>query len=81
MGLEVKTTPQGAFYIYANCSSLLNEKLPDSMALCKHWLQEIGVAVAPGNDFGDNLAEQHIRFAYTVGQDRLLEAIERIKNI
>ena len=81
VGLEVKTTPQGAFYIYANCSALLNEKLPNSMALCKHWLKEIGVAVTPGNDFGDNLAEQHIRFAYTVEQDRLLEAIERIKNI
>ena len=81
LGLEVKATPQGAFYIYANCSSFLNKNMPDSMTLCKHWLSETGVAVTPGNDFGNNLAEQHIRFAYTVEQERLLEAIERIKNI
>jgi len=79
LGLEVKTTPQGAFYIYANCSALLNERSPDSMALCKYWLQKTGVAVTPGNDFGNNLAEQHIRFAYTTHEQRLLEAIERIK--
>lgn len=81
LGLEVKAIPQGAFYIYADCSQLLNKQFPDSMALCKHWLQQAGVAVTPGDDFGHHFAKQHIRFAYTTNEQRLLEAIERIKKI
>ena len=79
LGLDVTASPQGAFYIYANCKRLLNDKMPDSMALTKHWLQQAGVAVTPGNDFGNHLAEQYVRFAYTTNEQRLLEAVERIK--
>ena len=81
IGLDIKVTPQGAFYIYADCSRFLNEELPDSMALSKFWLQKAGVAVTPGNDFGSHLAEQYIRFAYTTDEKRLLEAVERITHI
>ena len=81
MGLDVKTTPQGAFYIYGDCSAFLNEQHPDSMALSKFWLQHARVAVTPGNDFGSYLAEQYIRFAYTNDEQRLLEAVERISTI
>jgi len=81
LGLEIKATPQGAFYIYADCSRLLNEQCPDSMALSKHWLYEAGVAVTPGDDFGQHAASHHLRFAYTVDEQRLLTAIERIKKI
>ena len=81
MGLDVKTTPQGAFYIYGDCSAFLNEQHPDSMALSKFWLQHAGVAVTPGNDFGSHLADRHIRFAYTNDEQRLLEAVERISTI
>ncbi len=81
LGLAVNATPQGAFYIYANCKQLLNDKIPDSMALAKHWLQQAGVAVTPGNDFGKHMANTHIRFAYTVEPNRLLEALERIRTL
>lgn len=76
--LEIKTPAQGAFYIYADCSKLLNEQLPDSMALTKFWLEKASVAVTPGNDFGDYLSSQHVRFAYTADESRIVEAIERI---
>ncbi|NQZ53944.1 MAG: pyridoxal phosphate-dependent aminotransferase [Piscirickettsiaceae bacterium] len=81
IGLDVKATPQGAFYIYADCSRFLNEELPDSMALSQYWLHNAGVAVTPGNDFGSHLAQQHIRFAYTTDEKRLLEAVERLSHI
>jgi len=81
LGLDLAASPQGAFYIYANCSKLLNERYPDSMALSKYWLQQAGVAATPGNDFGQYLAEQHIRFAYTTDEQRLLEAVDRIKTL
>ena len=81
LGLTVEAKPQGAFYIYANCSGLLNEQTPNSMALSKHWLQHAGVAVTPGDDFGHNKAQDYIRFAYTTDEQRLLQAIERFNTI
>ena len=81
LGLTVEAKPQGAFYIYANCSGLLNEQTPNSMALSKHWLQHAGVAVTPGDDFGHNQAQDYIRFAYTTDEQRLLQAIERLNTI
>ena len=48
------------------------------MALTKFWLEKAGVAVTPGNDFGDYLSSQHVRFAYTADESRIVEAIDRI---
>ncbi len=81
IGLKVDAPPQGAFYIYADCSQILTDKYPNSMALSKHWLEQAGVAVTPGNDFGHYLADNHIRFAYTANEQGLIQAIERIKHI
>lgn len=81
IGLKINFTPQGAFYIYADCSDFLNDEQPNSIMLSQHWLEQAGVAVTPGNDFGHYLAKQHIRFSYTANEQSLLEAVERIKNI
>ncbi len=78
VGFHFTVKPQGAFYLYADCSALLNEQLPDSMALSRYLLKEAGVAITPGLDFGNFEAEKHCRFAYTTGKQRLLEAAERI---
>jgi len=43
-------------------------------------LEEAGVVVTPGNGFGDP-GEGYIRLALTKDESRLIEAIERIKNI
>jgi aspartate/methionine/tyrosine aminotransferase len=42
-------------------------------------LQEAGVAVTPGLDFGSNQPETHLRFAYTTDLERLREGVERIR--
>ena len=81
IGISVNYQPQGAFYIYADCSHLLTEQQPDSMSLAAYWLKKAGVATTPGNDFGDYMANKYIRFAYTCEQSRLLEAIERLSTL
>jgi aspartate/methionine/tyrosine aminotransferase len=81
IGLKIDAPPQGAFYIYADCRHIISDQYPDSMALSKYFLEQAGVAVTPGNDFGYSLAEYHIRFAYTANEQRLLQAIQRIKHI
>jgi len=69
--------PQGAFYVYADCSSVSN----DSFALARRILTEAHVAVTPGKDFGANEPERHIRIAYTQPVTRLEEAIGRIRKL
>jgi len=78
LGFRIPVTPQGAFYLYADCSALLNDKLQDSMALSRYLLTEAGVAITPGLDFGEFQADKHCRFAYTTSEQRLLQAVEKM---
>jgi aspartate/methionine/tyrosine aminotransferase len=74
LGFRVVARPQGAFYLYADCSAFSD----DSFALAARLLEEAGVAVTPGADFGANRPERHLRFAYTTGLDRLQDGVRRI---
>jgi aspartate/methionine/tyrosine aminotransferase len=74
LGFDIPQTPQGAFYVYAGCSRLTQ----DSAAFARDLLEQAGVAITPGIDFGSNAAERHVRFAYTNSLDRLQEGVRRI---
>ncbi len=76
-GLEVRSRPAGAFYLYADCSRYTD----DSEALAHALLAEAGVAVTPGCDFGEYRAGEHIRLAYTADEDALDEAAGRIGDL
>lgn len=75
MGFKIEAEPHGAFYIYADCSAFAN----DSFDWVNRLLEEQGVAVTPGLDFGSHLASKHVRFAYTRPVDVLKQACERIQ--
>ena len=74
IGFRITARPEGAFYLYCDCSALSD----DSFALARDLLEKAGVAATPGLDFGSNAPEKHIRFAYTTGLDRLAEAVSRL---
>jgi aspartate/methionine/tyrosine aminotransferase len=74
-GFVIPVTPQGAFYLYVDCSPFT----PDSHAFASRLLDRAGVAVTPGIDFGRHLAARHVRFAYTQPLPRLAEAITRLE--
>ncbi|MGB0713998.1 MAG: pyridoxal phosphate-dependent aminotransferase [Gammaproteobacteria bacterium] len=74
LGFGVPVEPEGAFYIYADCSRFGT----DAYSLCGRLLEEAGVACTPGLDFGTHQSGGHIRFAYTVGLDRLAEGVDRM---
>lgn len=76
LGFQISAQPEGAFYIYANCSSLTK----DSDHFARQLLESAGVAITPGLDFGTHAPENHLRFAYTTDLERLAEAVERIRN-
>jgi aspartate/methionine/tyrosine aminotransferase len=75
LGFELPVTPGGAFYLYAGCAGLTD----DSFTLAGALLEQAGVAVTPGRDFGRHRPEQHLRFAYTTDIERLAEGVERIR--
>ena len=75
IGFRITAQPQGAFYLYCDCSALCD----DSFKLARDLLETAGVAATPGLDFGSNEPEKHIRFAYTTTVDRLSEAVSRLK--
>lgn len=77
LGFRIPIVPQGAFYIYAGC-----EKFgPDSSAFALRVLDDAGVAITPGLDFGTNQPERHVRIAYTRSMEELEEGVGRIAKL
>lgn len=76
LGFKIEVEPQGAFYIYANCEKFTN----DSYKFAYDLLENIGVAITPGKDFGENKANAYVRFAYTTSLDCLKEGVKRLND-
>jgi len=75
LGLGISGVPQGAFYLYADCSSVGG----DSQTFANKLLEEQGVAITPGMDFGEHNASRYVRVSYANELDRLREGVERIR--
>jgi aspartate/methionine/tyrosine aminotransferase len=74
LGFRVPVMPEGAFYVYADCSELTR----DSFDFARDVLERAGIAITPGKDFGANAPERHVRIAYTQPIHRLEEAMGRL---
>ncbi|MHB8454481.1 MAG: aminotransferase class I/II-fold pyridoxal phosphate-dependent enzyme [Acidiferrobacterales bacterium] len=74
LGFNIPVTPQGAFYLYADCSSFGL----DSQALVSNLLEQAGVAITPGLDFGEYQPGRHVRFSYANTVENLEEGVRRI---
>jgi aspartate/methionine/tyrosine aminotransferase len=75
IGFDIPVVPDGAFYLYANCSRFTD----DSFSFSSRLLEEAGVAITPGIDFGVNQPETHVRFAYTTSLKKLQEGVRRLR--
>jgi aspartate/methionine/tyrosine aminotransferase len=78
LGFGLPIVPQGAFYLYADISRIARAGIKDSFAFSERLLEEAGVAITPGIDFGSHQSGRFVRFAYTSSRDRLEQAIARI---
>jgi len=67
--------PKGAFYIFPRIKDLNMS----SIEFCNRLLDETGIAVVPGNAFGDS-GEGFIRIAYAQSQEQLKEAMVILKD-
>jgi len=73
--------PEGAFYVFPNVAGIFGRSLggrviENSSALADYLLDEVGVAVVPGADFGD---DRYVRFSYATSRDLIEKGIARIK--
>lgn len=75
LGFGLTAPPEGAFYLYADCSRFSG----DSEKFARDLLEQAGVAITPGRDFGEQNASRHARFAYTTSLNRLEEGVARIE--
>ena len=80
-GIKVRM-PVGAFYIFPDFQpfeEILNERnICDSKTLCKQLLDDTGVALLPGSDFGREAKELSARLAYVNfnGKETLRKSME-----
>ena len=74
LGFGIPVMPTGGFFVYADCSKFSH----DSHQFCNDVLEGAGVAITPGLDFGRHRAEEHVRFAYTIAQEKLEDGVARL---
>lgn len=75
LGFKVPVMPDGAFYVYADCSALSD----DADRLTIEMLNEAGVVIVPGLDFGPSTARQYVRISYATSMENLQEAVARLQ--
>jgi aspartate/methionine/tyrosine aminotransferase len=75
--------PQGAFYVYPSVAGLLGRQIrgrrpQTSAALAELVLEEVEVAVVPGEAFGPS---GYLRLSYALADDDLVEGVGRLQSL
>jgi aspartate aminotransferase len=76
-------TPTGAFYVYPDVTELLGREWhgvtpQTSLELADLMLEQAEVAAVPGEAFGPS---GYLRFSYALGDDQLLEGVQRLQKL
>jgi len=74
LGFGLSVEPSGAFYMLVNAKHLNH----NSYELAFEILEQVGVGVSPGIDFGRN-AEGYLRFSYANSIENIKEGLDRIE--
>jgi LL-diaminopimelate aminotransferase len=70
------TPPKGTIYVWAP----VPEGFESSAAYCEHVLEQAAVVISPGGAYGTS-GEGFFRISLTTPDDRLMEAVERIRRL
>jgi aspartate/methionine/tyrosine aminotransferase len=74
LGLAVPVPPDGAFYVWFDCS----RHNASSWDFCMDMMQRAHVALTPGRDFGPAQADRFVRLAFSSSLPKLQEAVRRL---
>jgi len=80
LGFGIPVVPDGAFYIYADIGGVahdLADRRGGSTQFARRLLNEAGVCLVPGKDFGDFESERYVRISYATSMQHLQEAVRR----
>ncbi len=73
-GFSKISSPDGAFYIYADVSKFCN----DSLEFANKVLKEAKVAITPGLDFDSKRGNSTIRFSYARSTEDIIRGLEKL---
>ncbi len=73
-GLEF-VDPLGAFYFFFRVDSCFGDDITDSVGFCQKLIADQGVALVPGEAFGD---DRWVRLSFAASEENIREALERI---
>ena len=74
IGIKVNYVPDAAFYILCN----FEDYCESSLDLCKDLLDKVGLAIAPGIDFGENY-KKYVRISYAGSMEELQKGLMLLK--
>ncbi|MEJ2539716.1 MAG: pyridoxal phosphate-dependent aminotransferase, partial [Gemmatimonadota bacterium] len=70
--------PHGAFYLFARVDGIFGPGRANAQELCSWILEEAGVALVPGEAFGD---PRYARLSYATSDDQLEAAVDRMAGL
>ena len=73
-GFTKISSPDGAFYIYADVSKFCN----DSLEFANRVLKEAKVAITPGLDFDPKRGNSSIRFSYARSTEDIIKGLDKL---
>jgi aspartate/methionine/tyrosine aminotransferase len=97
LGFEVPVEPDGAFYVYADCSKIQSKLgvqaasgsgasagvggIGGSWDFCFEMMHRAHVAITPGRDFGTDSTHQFVRFSTASSMADLQTAVARMQKV
>ncbi|WP_393938753.1 pyridoxal phosphate-dependent aminotransferase [Piscinibacter sakaiensis] len=85
LGLRVPVRPDGAFYVWADCSAFVDDTRDPtrggSWDLAFELMRRAQVALTPGRDFGRHDTARFLRFSYASAMPELQEAVRRLGEV
>ena len=75
LGMEVPVVPDGAFYVWADCTRFAASSWDFAMQL----MRTAHVALTPGKDFGPTHANAYFRLSFATSMPQLQETVARLK--
>lgn len=70
--------PEGAFYLFFRVDNHYDDAHAGSIALCQHIIQEAGVALVPGEAFGD---DRYVRLSFAASDQDLENGLRRVAEL
>jgi len=70
--------PEGAFYLFFRADGIFGPGRESAQEVCSWILEEVGVAMVPGEAFGD---PRYVRLSYATSDDLIEKAVDRIAGL